>query len=62
MSGAKYGPEKMFEVNSDILAAPRVSLEEGLGKAKPSRLLLHSRIALFDIMDTLATENGRAPF
>jgi hypothetical protein len=46
MFGAEYGPEGMFEASSDILAALRVSLEEGLGKAKPSMSLLHSRIAI----------------
>jgi hypothetical protein len=46
MFGAEYIPEKIFETGSDILAALRVSLEEGLGKAKPSMSLLHSRIAI----------------
>jgi hypothetical protein len=46
MSCAEYGLEKMFKAGSDILAALRVSLEEGLGKAKPSMSLLHSRIGI----------------
>jgi hypothetical protein len=43
---AEQGLEVMFGTGSDILAALRVSLEEGLGKAKPSMSLLHSRIAI----------------
>jgi hypothetical protein len=38
----------MFEASSDILAVLRVSLEEDLGKAKPSMSLLHSRIAIYN--------------
>jgi hypothetical protein len=43
---AEQDPEAMFKAGSDILAALWVSLEEGLGKAKPSMSLLHSRIAI----------------
>jgi hypothetical protein len=46
MFGAESSLEKMFKAGSDILAALQVSLEEDLGKAKPSISLLHSRIAI----------------
>jgi hypothetical protein len=60
MSGAEYSPERMFETGSDILAALRVSLEEGLGKAKPSMSLLHSRIAIHH--RDKPTQNGKELF